>query len=207
MSQSKGTADGSQFGGLRPRPVIWHRCTLASLPLLVLTLLGLSFGLLYVAAMGCPSSSTSGTGTVAVVAAALAVWVTVTGGTIGSWPSPVLTLVFWPIVIPKVVASALQARWKGAGRSGAKRAMDAMDDLLTLSAVELSRRVVTRELSAEALTRLCIARLDHVNPRLNAVVATRYSEALTEARGEIHCPPVLSREYHSRHMYIHDTFA
>jgi hypothetical protein len=70
-------------------------------------------------------------------------------------------------------------------RNGVGGEGDASDDdalLLALPAIELSRRIKARELRCEDLTRMCIDRLEAVNPLLNAVVATRFPEALEEAR-------------------------
>ncbi len=55
-------------------------------------------------------------------------------------------------------------------------------DLDRASATQLARAIATRELSAEAVVHHHIARIEAVNPTLNAVVATRFDEALAEAR-------------------------
>jgi len=50
------------------------------------------------------------------------------------------------------------------------------------SAAEIARRIAAREISAAEVTRAFIARIEAVNPRLNAVVVPLFDEALDEAR-------------------------
>jgi fatty acid amide hydrolase 2 len=50
------------------------------------------------------------------------------------------------------------------------------------SACAIARAIADRKLTAEAAVHHGIARIDAVNPALNAVVATRFDEALAEAR-------------------------
>lgn len=57
-----------------------------------------------------------------------------------------------------------------------------MDPLLTASATELTARVRRRELTSMAIVDAHIRRIEAVNPRLNAMVATRFDEAREEAR-------------------------
>ena len=57
----------------------------------------------------------------------------------------------------------------------------ALDELLTLSGVELARRIRAREVSSRAVVEAHIARIEAVNPILNAVVARRYDRARAEA--------------------------
>lgn len=56
-----------------------------------------------------------------------------------------------------------------------------MPDLWRLDATEVARRVGSREVSAREVTLSALARLDAVNPRLNAVVQTMPEEALAAA--------------------------
>lgn len=56
-----------------------------------------------------------------------------------------------------------------------------MTDLWRLDATEVARRVHAREVSAREVTLSSLARLDAVNPRLNAVVQTMPEEALAAA--------------------------
>lgn len=49
------------------------------------------------------------------------------------------------------------------------------------SAAEIARRVARREISASEIARAFIARIEAVNPRLNAVVVPRFEQALKEA--------------------------
>lgn len=57
-----------------------------------------------------------------------------------------------------------------------------MHDLLDASAVTLARRVRARELSPVELLAAHIARIEAVNPSLNAVIAERFEQARAEAR-------------------------
>ncbi len=54
--------------------------------------------------------------------------------------------------------------------------------LLRASAVELARRIRRREVSPVEVVRTHIARIEAVNPRINAVIRDRYGRALAEAR-------------------------
>jgi fatty acid amide hydrolase 2 len=56
-----------------------------------------------------------------------------------------------------------------------------LDDVLMTSGVELARRIRNRELTSRAVVDAHIARIDAVNPVINAVVAERYHEARREA--------------------------
>src|SRR5690349_2452318 len=51
-----------------------------------------------------------------------------------------------------------------------------------LPACELARAIRAQELSSEEVVRAHIARIEQVNPRLNAVVFERFEAALSEAR-------------------------
>jgi fatty acid amide hydrolase len=52
---------------------------------------------------------------------------------------------------------------------------------LAWSASEIARRIARREISATAVTEAFVARIQAVNPRLNAVVVPRFDEARAEA--------------------------
>ena len=54
-------------------------------------------------------------------------------------------------------------------------------DLWRLSAVDLARQISLREISCQEATASCLARLDAVNPRLNAVAEVRADEAMAAA--------------------------
>ncbi len=56
------------------------------------------------------------------------------------------------------------------------------DQLLAQSAVELRRRIGSKEISPVALLEACIARIERINPAINAVTATCYDRARNEAR-------------------------
>jgi len=57
-----------------------------------------------------------------------------------------------------------------------------LDDLLRLSAVDLSRAILTKQVSSEEITTAYLRRIEVVNPRLNAVVQVAAESALTQAR-------------------------
>lgn len=56
------------------------------------------------------------------------------------------------------------------------------DDLPQLTAVELRRRIGTKEISPVELLESCIARIERLNPGVNAVTATCYERARAEAQ-------------------------
>lgn len=56
------------------------------------------------------------------------------------------------------------------------------DDLWRLTATRMRELVARREVSREELVRSHLARIEHVNPKLNALVEVRGEEALAEAR-------------------------
>lgn len=57
-----------------------------------------------------------------------------------------------------------------------------MDAIVSFSALELAAKIRARELSSREVIEAHIRRIELVNPALNAVVATRFDEALSEAR-------------------------
>src|SRR5260370_22921947 len=61
-------------------------------------------------------------------------------------------------------------------------ALAAPDELVSLSATALARRIRDKKISAVEAVRASIARIEAVNPRLNAVVHTCFERALREAR-------------------------
>lgn len=60
--------------------------------------------------------------------------------------------------------------------------MSANEKLLAASAVELRRRIGTKEISPVELLEACIERIERINPAVNAVTATCYDRAREEAR-------------------------
>ena len=60
--------------------------------------------------------------------------------------------------------------------------MPAHEELLSLSAVEMRRRVGTKEISPVELLEASIARIEALNPAVNAVCATDYARARREAK-------------------------
>jgi amidase len=57
-----------------------------------------------------------------------------------------------------------------------------MESLLMESAASLARAIREKRISSEELVRACIARIEEVNPKLNAVVQLPAEQALAEAR-------------------------
>src|SRR5256885_11915763 len=57
-----------------------------------------------------------------------------------------------------------------------------MKPICELGAAELARQIAAGELTAAQAVEAYIARLEEVNPRLNALVVRRYAEARAEAR-------------------------
>ena len=55
-------------------------------------------------------------------------------------------------------------------------------DLLAASAVELRRRIGTKEISPVELLAACIERIEETNPRVNAIAATCFARAREEAK-------------------------
>jgi Asp-tRNA(Asn)/Glu-tRNA(Gln) amidotransferase A subunit family amidase len=51
--------------------------------------------------------------------------------------------------------------------------MPSADDLLALSATELSRRIASRDVSCRELMQASLARIEALNPRFNAIVSLR----------------------------------
>src|SRR4051812_14454772 len=60
--------------------------------------------------------------------------------------------------------------------------MSANDALLAESAVELRRRIGSKEISPVELLELCIERIARINPAVNAITATCYERARGEAK-------------------------
>jgi len=57
-----------------------------------------------------------------------------------------------------------------------------MDELLTMSAVEMARRIRSGDLSPVDALEAHIRRIEEVNPEINAVIETRFDEAREEAK-------------------------
>ena len=56
------------------------------------------------------------------------------------------------------------------------------DELVSLTAVELRRRIGTKEISPVELLEACLERIEEVNPAVNAVTAMSVKRARKEAR-------------------------
>ena len=57
-----------------------------------------------------------------------------------------------------------------------------MSELYALSLKEIQHRLQTRDVTAEAVTRACLDRIEATEPHINALLAIRTAEALDEAR-------------------------
>lgn len=60
--------------------------------------------------------------------------------------------------------------------------MTAANELLSLTSVELRRRIGSKEISPVELLEACIARIAAINPAVNAITATCYARARSEAK-------------------------
>jgi len=60
--------------------------------------------------------------------------------------------------------------------------MPVRDSLLELSSVELRRRIGSKEISPVELMEASIARMEALNPSVNAICATAYTRARREAK-------------------------
>jgi Asp-tRNA(Asn)/Glu-tRNA(Gln) amidotransferase A subunit family amidase len=60
--------------------------------------------------------------------------------------------------------------------------MSTHTELLALSAVELRRRIGSKEISPVELLDACIERIERINPAVNAVTAVCYDRARKEAK-------------------------
>src|SRR4051794_703345 len=63
------------------------------------------------------------------------------------------------------------------GMTGVMGMVNAVDELCGLSAVEARRQIGTKELSPVELLDACIARIEQMNPAVNAVTATDFGGA------------------------------
>ncbi|HEY0943704.1 MAG TPA: amidase [Opitutaceae bacterium] len=81
------------------------------------------------------------------------------------------------------VASSMLARLKAAEASAATylASKDKTDDPLYMSTTKLAGLIRAKKISATEAVKLCMKRIDEVNPKLNAIVATCYERALAEA--------------------------
>ena len=61
--------------------------------------------------------------------------------------------------------------------------MSPSDELLALSSVEMRRRIGTKEISPAELVEASIARIEALNPALNAIAATDFARARNIAMG------------------------
>jgi amidase len=60
--------------------------------------------------------------------------------------------------------------------------MNPMDEILALSAVQQRRLIGRRALSPVDLMQACIARIEALNPGVNAIAATDFDRAMATAR-------------------------
>ncbi|RLC33904.1 MAG: amidase [Deltaproteobacteria bacterium] len=57
-----------------------------------------------------------------------------------------------------------------------------MNELLTMSAVDIAKKIKNREISPVEVMEVHLARMEEVNPKINAVVVPRFDEARKEAK-------------------------
>src|SRR5688572_11364604 len=68
------------------------------------------------------------------------------------------------------------------GRFAAVHANGSSSDLLNKSTVEIAKLLASKTVSAVDVVNACYARIDAVNPKINAIVATCRERALSEAK-------------------------
>jgi fatty acid amide hydrolase 2 len=103
--------------------------------------------------------------------------------------SLLLILVFWPIALFTIILAQVQRFWAigtiycNASNFVSEDDDEVMDLILTKSGVELSKKIQNPNdpLSSVQLVKACIRQIKRTNVFLNAVVATRFEEALREA--------------------------
>lgn len=96
-----------------------------------------------------------------------------------SFPSPLLTLLLWPIVLP--ILALNRQHYLSLSYVSDDTVSIEMIKWLNRSAVECAIGIRAGEVTSEQLTRACLAQLSEQNPKLNAVVATRHNDAMCEA--------------------------
>ena len=117
-------------------------------------------------------------------------------------PSPILCALLGPLVLPSIVMECIFGSCacprhfnrsssynnfyskRGEENGPGKEAETGHVDLLRLPATQLARLVLdpSSSVTSLSLTKMCIARIERLNHVLNAVVATRYKEAISEAK-------------------------
>jgi len=122
------------------------------------------------------------------------------------FPSPLLTLLLWPLALPLTLtaqaadgatplsAVGLSGRLSAPatnkcessakvlnGSSSSSEKGAAVDQWLMKSACDLAVALRAGHITSSALVDLCLARLEHVNPKVNAVVHVRAIEARAHA--------------------------
>jgi Asp-tRNA(Asn)/Glu-tRNA(Gln) amidotransferase A subunit family amidase len=74
-------------------------------------------------------------------------------------------------------------RWRERPQRAKVEMMSLSDELLTLSSVEMRRRIGTKEISPVELLEASIARIEALNPAVNAIAATDFAHARKLAMG------------------------
>jgi amidase len=74
-------------------------------------------------------------------------------------------------------------RWRERTQCAKVKIMSPSDELLTLSSVEMRRRIGTKEISPVELLDASIARIEALNPAVNAIAATDFAHARKVAMG------------------------
>lgn len=80
-----------------------------------------------------------------------------------------------------LAASSMLSRLQAADLASYATSKDKTDDPLYMSAAKLAEWIRTKKISSTEAVKLHIARIDAVNPKINAVVAKCYERALQEA--------------------------
>ncbi|XP_055055856.2 fatty-acid amide hydrolase 2-B [Misgurnus anguillicaudatus] len=88
---------------------------------------------------------------------------------------------YWlAVLVPRLLLALF--RLLSPGRSGGSKRLPPIENpLLTLSAIQLARKIRRREVTSVEVVQAYIDRIQEVNPLLNAVVKDRFSSALLEA--------------------------
>ena|SRR5205085_2263865 len=114
----------------------------------------------------------------------------------------------------KVSRRSLIAGAVGSALAAATRVEGQLSDPTTLTLEEASRRIRSRQLSSLDLTRAYLARIERLNPRINAFITVTSTQALEQAaaldkemaagrrRGPLHGIPIAQGQYrHCRNPY------
>src|SRR5688572_15601257 len=85
-------------------------------------------------------------------------------------------------MITRVPPRIVRESWHTTAPAVPGERMATNEQLLELTAVELRRRIGTKEISPVELLEACIGRIERLNPAVNAVTAVCYERARDEAK-------------------------